>query len=67
MQQEREDMTAIINKFRQKAHQFIGNSDGTTVIEYALIASAVVLGIVNAVSTLGDNVSSTYTDISEKF
>jgi pilus assembly protein Flp/PilA len=42
---------------------FLSNESGATAIEYGLIASLVALTIITAVSTLGNKLSKTFTEI----
>jgi pilus assembly protein Flp/PilA len=52
----------------QKLIEFAKNDDGTTAIEYGIIALAVALAIVVAVSQAGTNMSDgVYTDIGNLF
>ncbi|WP_082540071.1 Flp family type IVb pilin [Bosea sp. Leaf344] len=45
---------------------FIKNESGATAIEYGLIASLVAVAAITAMSTVGDNLISTFTKISDK-
>jgi pilus assembly protein Flp/PilA len=42
---------------------FLSNQDGATAIEYALIASLIAVGIIGALTTLGTNLSSTFSEV----
>jgi pilus assembly protein Flp/PilA len=42
---------------------FLANQDGATAIEYALIASLIAVFIIGALSALGTNMSSEFTQI----
>jgi pilus assembly protein Flp/PilA len=42
---------------------FLSNQDGATAIEYALIASLIAVAIIGALTTLGTNVSSTFSEV----
>jgi pilus assembly protein Flp/PilA len=45
---------------------FIKNESGATAIEYGLIASLVAVAAITAMSTVGTNLISTFTKISDK-
>ena len=42
---------------------FVCDEEGVTAIEYALIAALLAVAIITAVSTLGGNVSNTYSKV----
>jgi pilus assembly protein Flp/PilA len=42
---------------------FLSNESGATAIEYGLIASLIALTIITAVSTVGNKLSKTFTEI----
>jgi pilus assembly protein Flp/PilA len=42
---------------------FIGNEDGATAIEYALIASLIAVVIIGAVQVVGTKVSTVFTEV----
>jgi len=42
---------------------FLANEDGATAIEYGLIAALIAVVIITAVTTLGTNLSSTFTTV----
>ena len=42
---------------------FIADESGATAIEYALIASLIAVAIIAAVSTVGGNVSTVFTEV----
>jgi pilus assembly protein Flp/PilA len=42
---------------------FLSNQDGATAIEYALIASLIAVAIIGALTTLGTNLSSTFSEV----
>ncbi len=44
---------------------FLKNEDGATAIEYGLIAALIAVVIISAVSTLGTNISDSFTKISD--
>ena len=46
--------------------KFFKNESGATAIEYGLIAALIAVAIIGAVSTLGDNTSSTFNSVSEQ-
>ncbi|HHI81828.1 MAG TPA: Flp family type IVb pilin [Rhizobiales bacterium] len=60
-------MPVTVQFFTRKARQFKNHESGVAAIEYALIASAVVLGIVTAVGNIGSNLSATYSTIAGMF
>ena len=45
--------------------RFIADESGATAIEYGLIASLISIGIITAATTLGKNVSNTFTNVSK--
>jgi pilus assembly protein Flp/PilA len=46
--------------------EFVRNEDGATAIEYGLIAGLIGVAIIGGASTLGNNLSGTFTNISGK-
>lgn len=46
--------------------KFFKNVSGATAIEYGLIAALIAVGIIGAVSTLGENTASTFNKVSEQ-
>ena len=42
---------------------FLCNQDGATAMEYALIASLIAVAIIGALTTLGTNLSSTFSEV----
>ncbi|MFT3729465.1 MAG: Flp family type IVb pilin [Terricaulis sp.] len=44
--------------------QFLKNEDGVTAIEYGLIAALIGVAIIVAVTTVGTNLSTTFTKVS---
>ncbi len=44
--------------------KFFSNESGATAIEYALIAALIAVAIIGALTTLGDNTSSTFQKVS---
>lgn len=53
-------MLKLIDQFRR-------SRTGATAVEYALLATCVALAIVTAVSFVGTQVNTTYTDVSSAF
>ena len=51
-----------MNKFTR----FLEDESGATAIEYALLAALIGVGIVAAATTLGQNISTLFTDIGSK-
>jgi pilus assembly protein Flp/PilA len=51
-------MFKLIQRFRK-------NESGATAIEYGLIAALVSVVIIGAITTMGDNLSSTFTTVSD--
>jgi pilus assembly protein Flp/PilA len=49
-----------------KLKVFISNESGATAIEYGLIASLIAVTIITAVSTLGNKLSTTFSEVSSK-
>ncbi|MGA9485779.1 MAG: Flp family type IVb pilin [Methylocella sp.] len=49
---------------RHLLHRFINDQWGVTAIEYGLIASLVAVAIITAVSTLGKNLTTVFTQVS---
>jgi len=45
------------------AKAFLSNEDGATAIEYALIGSLIAVAIIGALTTLGTNLSSTFSEV----
>jgi pilus assembly protein Flp/PilA len=43
---------------------FLRNEDGATAIEYGLIAAGISVAIITAVQTVGTNLSTTFTSVS---
>jgi pilus assembly protein Flp/PilA len=50
-----------------KARTFLGQEDGVTAIEYALIASLIAIVIVLAVTGVGQRLVAIFTDVSDAF
>jgi pilus assembly protein Flp/PilA len=50
----------------RKLKVFICNESGATAIEYGLIASLIAVTIITAVSTLGNKLSTTFSEVSSK-
>ncbi len=46
--------------------RFIKDESGATAIEYGLIAALIAVGIIAAATTLGTNISTTFTTIGKK-
>lgn len=46
--------------------KFFSNESGATAIEYALIAALIAVAIIGALTTLGDNTSSTFSKVSDQ-
>jgi len=46
--------------------RFVKDESGATAIEYGLIAAGIALAIITVVSTMGDNLNTTFTSISDK-
>jgi pilus assembly protein Flp/PilA len=44
--------------------RFLREEDGVTAIEYGLIAALIAVGIITAVTAVGDNLETTFTAIS---
>jgi pilus assembly protein Flp/PilA len=42
------------------------NEEGATAIEYGLIAALIAVAAITAMSTLGDNLSNTFNDVSDE-
>ncbi|MDJ0922153.1 MAG: Flp family type IVb pilin [Henriciella sp.] len=46
--------------------KFFKNESGATAIEYGLIAALIAVAVIGAVTTLGNNTSSTFNTVSEQ-
>jgi len=46
--------------------KFLRNESGATAIEYGLIASLIAVAAITAMTTVGTNLSSTFTNVSNK-
>jgi pilus assembly protein Flp/PilA len=46
--------------------RFVKDESGATAIEYGLIAALIAVGIIGAATTLGTNISTTFTTIGDK-
>lgn len=46
--------------------RFAKDESGATAIEYGLIAALIAVGIIGAATTLGENISTTFTTVSDK-
>jgi pilus assembly protein Flp/PilA len=46
-----------------RVRNFLSDESGVTAIEYALIASLIAVAIIGAVTTVGGNVSTVFTEI----
>ena len=46
-----------------RVRNFLSDESGVTAIEYALIASLIAVAIIGAVTTVGSNVSTVFTEI----
>jgi pilus assembly protein Flp/PilA len=44
--------------------RFLKNEDGATAIEYGLIAALIGVAIIGAISAVGDELTSTFTEVS---
>ncbi len=44
--------------------RFLANEDGATAIEYGLIAALIAVVVIGAVTAVGTNLSSTFTNVS---
>ena len=44
--------------------RFLANEDGATAIEYGLIAALIAVAVIGAVTAVGTNLSSTFTNVS---
>jgi len=47
----------------RKLHAFIANENGATAIEYSLIAALIAVVVITASTTIGTNLSTTFTSI----
>jgi len=54
----KENLMSLINKFLQ-------DDEGATAIEYGLIAALVSVAIIGVLGTLGDNLTTTFTTVSD--
>jgi pilus assembly protein Flp/PilA len=50
----------------RRVREFLSNESGATAIEYGLIASLIALTIITAVSTVGNKLSTTFSEVSSK-
>ena len=48
----------------QKLVRFLKKEEGATAIEYGLIAALIAVAVIGAVTTLGQNTSATFNDVS---
>jgi len=46
--------------------RFAGDESGATAIEYGLIAAGIAVAIITAVNTLGTNIGTTFTSVSDE-
>jgi pilus assembly protein Flp/PilA len=46
--------------------RFLSNEDGATAIEYGLIAALIGVAIIAAVGLVGDELTNTFTEVSDK-
>jgi pilus assembly protein Flp/PilA len=46
-------------------NKLIRDEDGATAIEYGLIAALIAVAAISAMSTLGNNLSATFSDVSD--
>lgn len=46
--------------------KFLKNEKGATAIEYGLIAALIAVAAITAMSTLGENLTNTFTNVSDK-
>lgn len=58
-------MLRMVIALQEKVHAFKEDASGATAIEYGLIAAGIALAIIAAVGTLGDDVTGTFTSVSE--
>lgn len=56
-----------MTKFIEFGKRLVKNDDGATAIEYGLLAALIAVGIIAAVSTLGDSLQATFDDINTQF
>lgn len=57
----------LSTKLRRFAKSYAKDRDGTTAIEYSIIAAGIALAIVTVVSQLGVNVSSLYSSVATAY
>jgi pilus assembly protein Flp/PilA len=56
-----------MRRFNAKLRRFLRNEDGTTAIEYALLASGVAGVIIAMVTAMGTSVKGLYQSVSDAF
>jgi pilus assembly protein Flp/PilA len=56
-----------VTKFIEFGKRLGKDEDGATAIEYGLLAALIAVGIIAAVSVLGDSLQATFEDINEQF
>lgn len=51
---------------RQFITRLVSEEDGATMVEYALMVGLIAVAIIGAVTTLGSNISTKFTDVGTK-
>ncbi|OXI78181.1 Flp family type IVb pilin [Burkholderia sp. AU33423] len=54
-----------MSKFIQQASRFIRDEDGVTAIEYGLIAALIAIGIIGALTTVGQDLKTVFKTIAD--
>lgn len=50
----------------QKVHRFLVSEDGPTAVEYAVMLALIIIVCLTAISSVGTNAATTFTDVSTK-
>jgi pilus assembly protein Flp/PilA len=55
-----------MKSFAQKVHRFIVSEDGPTAVEYAVMLALIVIVCMGAITTLGQNANTSFTNTATK-
>jgi len=54
-----------VKTFVKRVHQFLVSEDGPTAVEYAVMLALIVVVCLTAISTIGENASTTFNNVSQ--
>ena len=53
----------MLLRFSKALHQFLGQEDGPTAVEYAVMLALIVVVCITAITALGSNANQTFTSV----